>query len=108
MIHQHAQPHVLLKMHFHTFYRTLTLKHHGPINMTGAYQLAIPGYLHLTANYELIAVVEHIGEFITGGHYICHVLPTAQTAYTINDDYPIEPVDLKKLENGLIFIYKRM
>ena len=32
----------------------------------------------------------------------------AETAYTINDDYPIEPVDLKKLEDGVIFMYKRM
>ena len=82
------------------------IKLSGPIDLTGAYQVNIRGEGNQTANYELIAVVEHIGRMITSGHYVCHVLTNPETAYTLDDAQIHAPSDLQRLSNGVLFVYK--
>ena len=78
----------------------------GPIDLTGAYQVKIRGEGNRTANYELIAVVEHIGRYINSGHYVCHILTNPETAYTLDDAHIHAPSDFQRLRNGVLFVYK--
>ena len=82
------------------------IKLSGPIDLTGAHQVTIQGEGNRTANYELIAVVEHIGRMITSGHYVCHILTGPETAYTLDDALDHAPSNLDRLSNGILFVYK--
>lgn len=84
------------------------IKLSGPIDMTGAYQVKIRAEGNRTANYELIAVVEHIGRMISSGHYVCHVLTNPETAYTLDDAHIHTPCDHQRLRNGIMFVYKQL